>query len=128
MYCLYIHSYLNYANIAWASTHCTKLKAISYKQKQAVRIVYDENRFCQSRPLLRFLKALNVYQINLFQHLNFMHRFKIEDLPKNTFKKPDHKYSTKFSFCNYLNSIKFAISYRAPKLWNEILSNHLPLL
>ena len=30
-----------------------------------------------------------------------MHRFKIEDLPKtfkNTFKKPDHKYPTKFSF------------------------------
>ena len=61
-----------------------------------------------------------------------MHKFKIEDLPKtfkNTFKKLTHKYPAVFSFCIYnlkkhfLNSSKFAIFYRGPKLWNEILSN-----
>ena len=61
-----------------------------------------------------------------------MHRFKIEDLLKifkNTFKKLDHKYPTKFSFCNYslkkhfLSSSKFAIFYREPRLWNKILIN-----
>ena len=61
-----------------------------------------------------------------------MHRFKIEDLLKifkNTFKKLDHKYPTKFSFRNYslkkhfLSSSKFAIFYREPRLWNKILSN-----
>ena len=35
IYFPYIHSFLNYANIAWASTHFTKLKTINYKQKQA---------------------------------------------------------------------------------------------
>ena len=132
IYFSYIHSFLNYANIAWASTHFTKLKTINYKQKQAARIVFDENRLCHSRPLLRRLNALNVYQINLFQHINFMYRLSIDDLAKhfnNTFKNPDHKYPKKFSICNYslkkhsLKCSKFAVSYRGPKLWNEILSN-----
>ena len=60
-----------------------------------------------------------------------MRRLSLDDLPKhfNTFKKPDHKYPTKFSICNYslkkhsLKSSKFAVSYRGPKLWNEFLSN-----
>ena len=39
----YIHSYLNYANIVWASTYRTKLKAIYLLQKCAVRIVFNEN-------------------------------------------------------------------------------------
>ena len=62
-----------------ASTHCTKLKAISYKKKQAACTIFDEDRFCHSRPLLENLKSLNVYEINLFQHLNLMHGFKIEN-------------------------------------------------
>ena len=132
IYFSYLHSFLNYANIARASTHFTKLNTISYKQKQTARIVFDEDRLCHSRPLLRRLTAFNVYQINLFQHLNFMHKLSIDNLPKNfnnTFKKADHKYPTKFSICNYslkkhsLKSSKCAVSYRGPKLWNEFLSN-----
>ena len=54
-----------------------------------------------------------------------MHKLSIDDLPKhfnNTFKKPDHKYPTKFSICNYslkkhsLKGSKFAVFYRGPKL------------
>ena len=33
IYFSYTHCYLNFANIACASIHCTKLKVISYKQK-----------------------------------------------------------------------------------------------
>ena len=71
IYFAYIHSYLNYANIAWASTYRTKLKAIYLLQKRALRIVFNENNMTHSRPLLRSLNALNIYQINLFQHLRF---------------------------------------------------------
>ena len=78
----FIHSFLNHANTAWGSTHFTKLKTISNKQKQAARISFDEDWLCHSRPLLQRLNVLNVYQINLFQHLNFMHRLSIYDLPK----------------------------------------------
>ena len=48
----YIHSYLNQAKIAWASIHCTKLKATSYKQKQAACIVFDKDWFWHSRPII----------------------------------------------------------------------------
>ena len=69
IYFAYIHSYLNYANVAWASTYRTKLKAIYLLQKRAVRIVFNENNMTHSRPLLRSLNALNIYQINLFHNL-----------------------------------------------------------
>ena len=42
IYFSYIHSFLNYANIAWASTHFTKLKTISCKQKRAACVVFDD--------------------------------------------------------------------------------------
>ena len=76
----------------------------NYKQKQAACIVFDEDQLCHSRPLLRRLNALNIYQINLSQRLKFMHRLSIDDLPKtfnNTFKKPGDKCPTKYSVCNY---------------------------
>ena len=48
IYFFYIHSYLNYANIAWGSTNPTKLKKIHYLQKQAVQIIFNKNRLGHS--------------------------------------------------------------------------------
>ena len=70
VYFSYIHSYLNYANIAWASTYATKLKRVYLKQKLAVRIVFNKDKLTHSKPLFENLNALNVYQINIYQHLN----------------------------------------------------------
>ena len=42
LYLPFIHSYLNYGNIVWASTSRTKLKKLASKQKQALRIVNNE--------------------------------------------------------------------------------------
>ena len=61
MYFSCIHSYLNYANTAWASTYQAKLKTVHYHQKHAARIVFNHKEITHSRPLLRSLKALNVY-------------------------------------------------------------------
>ena len=130
IYFSYIHSYLNYANIALASANPTKFKKINYLQKQAARIIFNEDRLCHSRPLLKNLNALNVYQINLYQNLNFMHRIKMGNIPEvfhETIKKPNHKYPTTFSNLNYsikkysLKSTKYSVSYRGPTLWNTIL-------
>ena len=71
VYFSYIHSYLNYANIAWASTYATKLKRVYLKQKHKVRIVFNKDKLTHSKPLFKSLNALNVYQINLHQHLKF---------------------------------------------------------
>ena len=132
IYFSYIHSYLNYANIAWGSTYRTKLKTIHYHQKHAARIVFDQDKLTHSRPLLRSLNALNVYQINLYQHLNFMHKVNNNVAPiafHEIFTNPSHNYPTNFSYNSFslkkcsLNSTKYSISFRGPKLWNDFLNN-----
>ena len=97
----YIHSYLNYTNIAWASTYRTKLKTMHFHQNHAVRIVFNEDKLIHSRRLLRSRNILNVCQINLFQqHLDFMYKLN-KNMALLTFneviKKPFHKYPIKFS-------------------------------
>ena len=67
--------------MAWASTQKNKLK-INIKQKHAVRIIFNEDRLCHSRPLSKTLKALNVYQLNINQNLNFFPRLKNDNIPK----------------------------------------------
>ena len=132
----YIHSYLNYANIAWASTYQTKLKTVHYHQQHTAQIVFNQEKLTYSRPLLRSLKALNVYQINLYQHLNFMHEVSnnVAPLIFNMFKKPSHIYPTNFSHNNFslkkcsLNSNKYSISFRGPKLWNKFLNTNKKLI
>ena len=36
----YIHSYLNYADLAWGSTYLKNLKKLRSQQKHAIRIVH----------------------------------------------------------------------------------------
>ena len=81
IYFAYIHSYLNYDNIAWGSTCRSKLKTIYFHQKHAVRIVFNQDKLTHSRPLLGAPHALNVYQINLCQHLNFMYKLNTNQVP-----------------------------------------------
>ena len=92
--------------------------------------MFNEDRLSHSRPLLRKINALNVYQINLYQHLNFLRKFNSQETARifnDMIKKPVHKYPTYFSKSNFclkffsLNSTKYSISFRGPKLWNEIL-------
>ena len=45
-------------------------------------MILNEDRFCHSRPLLLDLKVFSVYKINFYQHLTFMHRLKIKDIPE----------------------------------------------
>ena len=44
VYFPYIHSFLNYANVAWGSTYATKLKRVYVKQKHTVRIVFNKDK------------------------------------------------------------------------------------
>ena len=92
--------------------------------------MFNEDRLSYSRPLLQKINALNVYQINLYQHLNFMHKFNNQETPRifnDLIKNLVHKYPThnsKSIFCLKnvsLNSTKYSTSFHGPKLWNEIL-------
>ena len=82
IYFSFIFIYISYANIAWAITFKAKLQGILKKQKHAARISFHANRIDHVRPLLKDMKALNVYQINLIQTLKFMRKTKYGKNPR----------------------------------------------
>ena len=45
LYFSYIHSYINYANLAWASTHKINLKKIHSQQKHPLKTKFDHDRY-----------------------------------------------------------------------------------
>ena len=81
LYFSFIHGYLNYANIAWSSTNKLNLISIYRHQKHAVRITYDKYLFIHMKPLFKHVKALTVYEINLFQILSLIFKCKNRNAP-----------------------------------------------
>ena len=53
LYYSFIHCYLNYGNIAWASSPQSKLLKIYRKQKQMSRLITGENRYAHSKTLMK---------------------------------------------------------------------------
>ena len=122
IYFIYIHAYLNYANIAWASTHKTKLKKVQSKQKHALCIIFNQSETSPSEPLFLSLNVLNVYQSNIFQSVQFMCKIK-----NKIFRISSLNYSMYHAMLippirTFLKTIRFAISARGPLLWNNCLS------
>ena len=81
IYFAYIHAYLNYANIAWASTHKTKLKKVQSKQKHALRITFNQSKTSPSETFFLSLNVRNVCQINIFQSVQFMQEIRNKIVP-----------------------------------------------
>ena len=89
---------------AWASTHKTKLKKVQSKQKHALRIIFNQSKTSPSEPLLPNFNVLNVYQINIFQSVQFIHKIKNKNVPRiflKPFSVPCHAYPTNFSLINF---------------------------
>ena len=133
LYYSYIHPYINYGNIAWASIYKTNLQKVHRLQKRAIRLVFNKNRFDHTRELFRSNNILNTYQVNILKNLMFMHQVSTNSAPLNfltKFRKPSHMYQTRFSNTNYsrpisaLEKSKYRISSRGPYLWNNYLSNN----
>ena len=77
-----------------------KNRKVYLKTKDAVLFVFNKDKLTHSKPSFENLNALNVYQINIYQHLNFMHKFVNNQIPSifnDLIKRPDHKYPTNFS-------------------------------
>ena len=130
-YYSYIHSYLNYAKTAWCSTNRTCLKKVQSQQKHAIRIIFHENKFEHTREHFKENNIWNIYQLNIFNNLLFLHRVKNGKAPNvflSKFLRPSQHYSTSFSRNNYmvpsfkLTKSKYRITIRTPKLWNIILN------
>ena len=100
------------------------------KQKHVVRIIHNKDKFTHSKPLMRDINDLNVYQINIFQVSKFMYKSKHNLNPRvfdNTFTEIHHGYPTRFSRSNFkqpkiiTKTTSFAISSRLPKMSNNYL-------
>ena len=64
-YFSFIHSYVDYTNIAWASTSRSKLERLYRCQKHAARVIYHKDRYTHGSPLLNDMKALNIFKLNI---------------------------------------------------------------
>ena len=124
--------YLTYDNITWRITYFSRLKAIRYQQKHAARDTFNRNILRHSRTRLSSPIVLNIYQMNLYQHLNFMYKFKNEQTLKifdDIIKRSVHQYPTQFLKDNFsvktfsLRSTKHSIFIRGLKIWNEFLTH-----
>lgn len=130
LYFSFIHSYINYANIVWASTHKSKLECLYRHQKHAARLINFEHQTTHAMPLLKDLNTLNIYQLNIYNVLRFMYKCK-NNLCPSIFNdiyvmKPKNKYTMRNNKSLYeppcrTNFNKFCISYRGPYLWNKII-------
>ena len=77
----YIQTYLNYANTAGASANKTKLKKVQSKQKDALRMIFNQSKSTSYEPLFLSLNVLNVSQINILQSEQFMDEIKNKNTP-----------------------------------------------
>ena len=84
-------------------THQSKLKKLYKQQKHASRIIFNKDITTHSRPLLKSLNALNVYQLNIFQTILLMYK------------------------CNN-NSYQFSIESNSPLLIINILQDSLHII
>ena len=128
---------MNYANSAWASTYKSKLEGLYRHQKHAARIINFKDRFTDAQPLLHNMKALNIFQINLFHIIIFMFKCKKKIDPPifhNLFTpKPENKYNiqprAKLTEPFYRKKrTQFNIDYCGPYLWNELAHDNLGAL
>ena len=128
LYFSFIHSYLNYGNIVWTSTGRIKLKKLASKQKQTLRIVYNEST--DIKEIMVRMKDLNICKVNIYQILNFMFKIKTNTAPcifENQFTEIQHQYSTRFSKNSFVKSqlvysqTKFSVLSRGSRLWNKLL-------
>ena len=77
------------------------------------------------------MNILNIYKLNIYQVLNFMHRIKTNTaliVFHNNFNEINHSYPTRFSNNRFvekkifLTQTKFAVSSRSPRLWKNLLN------
>ena len=105
LYYYYIHSYLNYANLAWRSTtYLTSLKKLRSQQKHAIRIVHSKTKLENREELFKSGSVLNLCKLDILSIAVFMHRVHTKTSPPvftGNFQRISHLYSTRSSTLNF---------------------------
>ena len=128
LYFAFVHPYISFGNIAWGSTNRTKLEKIHKLQKRAVRVISYAEKTSHSRPIMKYHKILNIYELNIFQTLNFVYKHQHNMLPTvldNYFQRVNHCYESRLSKFGYKEKFskgkgRFCITSRGPFLWNRV--------
>ena len=100
LYCSCIHSYLNQTNTVQCSTKRAYLKTLQSQKKHTNRIIFHEKKFAHAREHFKENNILNIYQLNIFNKLLFLHRVKNGKAPNvflSKFLRLSHHYPTSFS-------------------------------
>ena len=93
LYFSYIHTYISHGNVVWRSTYMSNLKKISNQRKHVIRIIYNKKKYETVRELLRSIKILNVYQMDILNNTILMCKISTETAPSvflSKFKKPSY--------------------------------------
>ena len=130
LYFALIHNYLNYANVAWGSTHKSKLEHLYRQQKHAARIINFKDKFTRASPLMRDMCALSIYDLNVFNIICLMYKCKNNLSPlisRDLYTvKPENKYTLRgegnlFEPLCKKSSSQFCITFRGPHIWNKVI-------
>ena len=104
LYYLYIHSYINYANVHCGSTYMTNVKKLFSQQNYAMRIICNKEKFKHTKQLFQSNKILNVYKLNIVINVaTFMYKVNTKTAPNiflSRFQKPSNSYPARFSELN----------------------------
>ena len=126
VYFSFIHSYINYSNIAWGSAYKTKLKKIFTYLKKAARVLFFADRLAHAKPLMLDMNAVNAFQTNMYQNLILLYKAHAGTAPSiffNKFSTINHNYPTSSNKCGNDTILKSTI-----KLTNFAISRKGPIL
>ena len=120
-------NYINYCNLIWAPTYASYLEPLYLLQKKAIRIITFSPPRTRSKPLFSKLNILSLHSRYKFHvscfilsHFNCLLPASLSSLLH--FHRDFHDYLTLSRFNLHKMSLRyqFAISSRAPTIWNDI--------
>jgi hypothetical protein len=128
LYYSMIYPHLTYCNIIWGAAYAVHLQRLIVLQKRAVRIILNSHYLAPSSALFAKLKLLKLPDINKYQVMQFLYRFKYFLLPISCLHfvhiappKPYQVRSLNY-FAQYkcrTNYRQLDISYHGPVIWNS---------
>ena len=113
----YIHSDINFANLAWESTHKTNLKKIRSQQKHALAILYNEDEYHYTKDLLTSCSVLNIYKLILSNTSIFIPKMKTGIVPPGFHtisRMPSYSYPTPYASVDYIKPKTILCKSRFP--------------